>query len=191
MSRRIIGTRGKVNYLDTDHWFDRVLPAYGLTDPKFSEEDFAALAQSPFGILYDGGKDPASSEFTAAFNTIRKFNEQVSAQNAEIQGGNNFQLKAVNKWLELHRPEASGVNRVPPVERGFGDDLWNPASEADRKLVYYLNRYCYRCHSSVFYNVFDRAAVKARADSGSITERATNIDGPGFWMPQDKIFLAS
>ena len=184
----ISAARGKVNYLDTDHWFDRVFPAYGLTDTKYSEEDFTALAESPFGILYDGGKDTSSAAFASAFDRIRRFNEEVSLQNADIPGSNNFQLRAVTRWLELHKPQAFGVNHVPPAERGFGDELWNPASESDRKLVYYLNRYCYRCHSSVLYNVFDRAAVKAKASSGAIEERTTDISNPGYWMPQDRIF---
>ncbi|MER9375418.1 hypothetical protein [Mesorhizobium sp. M0491] len=178
--------RGKLNFLDTDHWFDRVLPEYGLTDSKFNEEDFTSLAQSPFGLLYDGGKDTAAPEFASAFDAIRKFNEEVKAQNTEVGGGNNFQLNAVTKWLELHGPGASGINRVPPAGRGFGTDPWNPAREEDRKLVYYLNRYCYRCHSSVSYNVFDRAAVAQRV--AGINERAVDVGDSGFWMPQDRIF---
>jgi hypothetical protein len=182
------GRRVKLNYLDTDHWFDRVTPAYGLEDAKFSEEDFTSLSQSPHGVLYDGGKDSTTSKFRAAFAVIRRINEEIKAQNSDVAGPNNFQLNAVAKWLDLHRPDASDSKHVPPYERGFGAPTWDPANTNDRTLLYYLNRYCYRCHSSVRYNVFDRNAVKGLAATGRIEERVLDIGAPDRWMPQDRIF---
>ncbi|MGR9159701.1 hypothetical protein [Rhizobium leguminosarum] len=178
--------KGKLNYLDTDHWFDRVFPSYGLAEAKFDQEDFTALAQSPFGMLYDGGKDISTADFASAFAAIRKFNEEVKAQNEATGVVGNFQLEAVKKWLDLHRSDNQGDKHVPPYERGFGNEPWDPDDVEDRKLVYYLNRYCYRCHSSVKYNVFDRAAVKSRRFN--FPERLTDISDPGNWMPQDRIF---
>lgn len=177
-----IPSRGKLNFLDTDHWFDRVTPAYGLADAKFSQDDFIALSQSPFGVLYDGEKDTASAKFKAAFDVIRELNNEIKAQNEDVGGGNNFQLNAVKKWLDLH---ASDHQHVPPFKRGFGAKLWDESTE-QKTLVYYLNRYCYRCHSSVRFNVFDRQAVTAR--SAGIEDRVLEISSATRWMPQDRIF---
>jgi hypothetical protein len=179
-----VRTRVKLNYLDTDHWFDRVTPAYGLNDAKFSQEDFKALGQSFHGVIYDGGKDTTTSKFKGAFRVIQRLNEEIKEQNADVAGPNNFQLAAVTKWLELHATEAG---HIPPFQRGFGTSpVWDPQSDSHKKLIYYLNRYCYRCHSSVRYNVFDRAAVRGRASQ--IEERVLEINGPDIWMPQDRIF---
>jgi hypothetical protein len=177
--------KAKANYLDTDHWFDRVTPSYGLAGDEFKEEDFTAITQSPFGVLYDGGKDFSTPEFSAAFVVIRKLNEAIRTQNADIGGTNNFQLNAVTKWLDLH-PVTVANSHVPPYKRGFGSEIWDENNERDRALLYYLNRYCYRCHSSLRYNVFDRAAVVQRV--GDIEERLLDISAAENWMPQDRIF---
>jgi hypothetical protein len=180
--------KGKANLLDTDHWFDRVQPSYGVAEgssPWYKEEDFTALAASTFGVLYDGGKDPAKPEFAEAFDVIRRLNQEIKAQN-ELAGGSgpaNFQLRAAEKWLALH---ASSSAHVPPFARGFGVQTWDASNQTHRKLLYYLNRYCYRCHSSVRYNVFDLSAVRARA--GSIRGRVLELEDASFWMPQDRIF---
>ena len=176
----------KANYLDTDHWIDRVTPNYGLSDPKFSQEDFTALAGSSYGVLYDAGKDAAADRFKKAFDVIRALNQDIRDQNARVVGGNNFQLNAVTRWLDLHKPDKFGNNHAPPYERGFGNQLWDRSNDDQRKILYYLNRYCYRCHSSVRYNVFDREAVVGRI--GTISGRVQNIDDPSSWMPQDRIF---
>jgi hypothetical protein len=182
--------RGKVNYLDTDHWFDRVTPDYGVNEQKYKEEDFTALAESPCGMLYDGGKDAADDKFQKAFGVIRQLNDEIANQNSRLGEAGNFQLGAVRRWLDMHKPDGLGTSHVPPYERGFGDERWDPSNETHRKLLYSLNRYCYRCHSSVKYNVFDLKAVKARIDSISdpIPERVVNITDPTVWMPQDRIF---
>ena len=178
--------QGKANYLDTDHWFDRVTPNYGVDEEKFKQEDFTALAQSPYGILFDGGKDIASDRFRKAFDTIRKLNEEIKDQNAVLGEAENFQLGAVRRWLDLHKPDAFGDSHVAPFERGYGDQKWDPSNNNHRRMLYFLNRYCYRCHSSVAYNVFDREAVKERV--GSISRRLLEINRSDKWMPQDRIF---
>jgi hypothetical protein len=75
---------------------------------------------------------------------------------------------------------------IPPYKRGFGNDIWSETSAVDKKVLYYLNRYCYRCHSSVRYSVFDRAAVKSRI--GVISERVKMVNkvDEAEWMPQDR-----
>jgi hypothetical protein len=190
---------GKVNYLDTDHWFDRVNPSFGLADGKFGKEDFTALRQlealSPprHGILYDGGPDLTTPQFKAAFEVIRRLNVEIKAQNLDaavnpdIAAAANFPLRAVTKWLELHDPAAADAARhVPPSQRGFGPQPWDPTNERDRTLLYYLDRYCYRCHSSIKYHVFERQEVLKR--KGDIEARLTELQDATVWMPQDRMF---
>lgn len=176
--------RAKLNYLDTDHWIDRVVPNYGLSDASFKEEDFTALQNSPYDLIFDGEKNP--EKFQRAFDVIRLLNEEIRDQNQAVGGPNNFQLNAVLRWLELHQVGKFGPKHAPPYERGFGNRLWDPSNDEHRKVVYYLNRYCYRCHSSVNYNVFDREAVEGRIPT--IYGRVVDIVDAESWMPQDRIF---
>lgn len=183
--------RGKLNFLDTDHWFDRVTPQYGVDggSPLYRQEDFTALAGGPYGVLYDAGKDPAQPQFERALKTIRAMNNEISDQNVrsgQAGGGIPFQAQAAKKWIDLHTASAQ---HVPPYKRGFGATVWDENDQTQRKALYFLNRYCYRCHSSVIYNVFDKAAVKPRisSTSGSIKERILNVEDLLVWMPQDRI----
>ena len=183
-------SNGKLNFLDTDHWFDRVKPDYGLADARFSQEDFTALTQA---ILPDGGADTTTPQFKKAFDVLRLLNTEIKAQNqdaatvSDINAPANFQIRAVSKWLELHDPGRPDATRhVPPYQRGFGISPWDPASNQDRTLVYYLNRYCYRCHSSIRYSVFERSAVLNIR--GDIMDRVVELNDLKIWMPQDRIF---
>lgn len=179
-------TRTKLNFLDTDHWFDRVTPQYGVQEAGFAQEDFTGLAASPHGILYDGGTDLTSSRFKEAFEVIRQINKEFRDQNALLGPLNNFQLQAADKWLELHEPARFDIRRAPPYERGIGTTSWEPTNADHRKILYFLNRYCYRCHSSVRFSVFDRAAVTQKA--GEMIDRIKDTSTAEFWMPQDRIF---
>jgi hypothetical protein len=190
-----VRTNGKLNFLDTDHWFDRVTPTYGLADPKFAQEDFTALSQSPYGVFYDGGTDLTTEKFKGAFAAIRRVNEEIRAQNTDVAvepaigAPTNFQLRAVSKWLDLHAPvTADPVRHVPPYERGLGANPWDPANNDHRILLYYFNRYCYRCHSSIKYSVFDRGAVKDEMATSEIQNRVLELNTDYYWMPQDRIF---
>ena len=57
---------------------------------------------------------------------------------------------------------------------------------ADRILLYYLDRYCYRCYSSIRYHVFERQEVLKR--KGDIEARLTELQDATLWMPQDRMF---
>ncbi len=73
---------------------------------------------------------------------------------------------------------------VEPLERRFDvTPVWAAGASPDKDLLPMLNRYCYRCHSSVAYHVFDRAAVKAR--QGSIIGRVQSTNDR-VRMPQDR-----
>ena len=190
----------KVNYLDTDHWFDRVTPAYGIAPADgahFQQEDFTGLAASPHGVIYDGGKDRTTDEgrarFKAAFEVIRKLNQEIVTQNTNAQA--QFQRRAVEKWLKNHLPNDAqlppdqrgfGDEHVPPYKRAFGNAPWQEDKPEHRKMIYYFNRYCYRCHSSVAYHVMDRDGVLSVLDT--MPERLVERQNALRWMPQDRFF---
>jgi hypothetical protein len=75
---------------------------------------------------------------------------------------------------------------VPPHQRGFGPHPWDPANERERILRYYLDHYCYWCHSSIKYHVFERQEVLKR--KGDIEARVTELQDAIVWMPQDRMF---
>ena len=137
-----------LNYLDTDHWFDRL------------DDDFASLKTANTPLLFDAHtNDTSQPSFAQAFDVIRRFNEEALAQD-EIAEANSFEAQAARTWLKLH---AQSDQHFPPVGRGFsltGASVWQPSEAAG---LAELNRYCFRCHGSVRFSVFDRAAVVERA----------------------------
>ena len=153
---------GKVNYLDTDHWIDR------------TGDDFKSV--NPADVLVDGE--------ALGYDTIRKLNTEIESQNsAVITGSNpNFALLAVRKWLDLHK-EGQPNRHAPPFERGLvnaaGDPVWTAGADPDQQLLPLMNQYCFRCHSSVRFHVFQKKAVVQR--KSSIVSRVTSGN-----MPQDR-----
>jgi hypothetical protein len=150
--------RQKVNFLDTDHWFDRVQDG----------DDFAFLRKESFGVLFDGGKDETIPKFAAAFDVLRRLNTEIREQNERVEADPSkpsFQLRAITRWLQLH---ASGDNthkdvfaRALPPLTGAGP-AWEATTEPDKQLLPLMNQFCYRCHSSIIYGVFDRNEVACR-----------------------------
>lgn len=147
----------KVNYLDTDHWIDR------------TGDDFQRVRKED--VLVDG---------QGSFPTFRQLNNEIRQQNAAVVPSTDFALLAADKWLELHR---NNDQHIDPLDRGFGNLPWNGQSEVDKSLLPLLNRYCFRCHSSIKYHVFQREAVLRRKNS-----IITRLDSttPGFLMPLDR-----
>jgi hypothetical protein len=151
----------KVNYLDTDHWLDRVQPG----------DDFPDVPKG--NVLPDG---------TASFQSFRTMNEEVLAQNKQVDA-NGFAVLAVSKWLDLH---PNGLGHAPLFERALKrpgtSTIWNKQNSVDAKLLPLLNRNCFRCHSSVSYHVFEKRAVVLRKDSmAKLLE-----EKPEKKMPQDR-----
>jgi len=171
-------TRPKLTFLDTDHWFDRVQPG----------DDFTALATVPWGVVYDGGKvtadggsTPTTTAFDDAFAVIRTLNTEIQAQNtAAGPVNNNLHLRGAANWLRLHQTSSA---YIPAVQRGFGSNTWTPGNTGDEALLPLLNRFCYRCHSTVRYSIFEKQAVLARKDE--IHERLETTD-LNTVMPQDR-----
>jgi hypothetical protein len=180
---------GKLNYLDTDHWYDRVQEG----------DDFAQLRPSPHGVLFDGGKiaadggtAPPDARYAEAFKVLFALNQEIHEQNRAVSPS-SFVTLAVSTWLKLHT-DASGQPvpaHVPMLQRGLprttpqGIVQWTPGNPTDEALLPLLNRYCYRCHSSVRYHVFDRVAVKNRARA-MISRIQTPEFQPDLTMPQDR-----
>lgn len=163
-----------VNYLDTDHWFDR------LDDPKFAGLKTAATA-----LLFDAGSnDSTQPAFAKAFDVIRRFNEEALGQNSLVRS-TSFEAQAARTWLKLH---AQSDEHFPPVARGFSPTGAQPWQQSEAEGLDRLNRYCFRCHGSVHFSVFDRAAVLSRA--GDIQQRINPSERQkqriGFKMPPDQ-----
>jgi len=156
----------KVNYLDTDHFIDR------------TGDDFKKV--NPASVIVDGAP---------AYDTFRALNTAIVAQNEAVGGKGKFAWLAGMKWLELHAKNSPDANRhVPPLRRGFvanaGDKVWTAGNAVDEQLLPMLNQYCYRCHSSVRYHVFQKQVVFDRKDrlKGYVS---------GDLMPQDRKFDAA
>jgi hypothetical protein len=181
----------RLQYLDTDHWLDRVEP----------DDDFAAVGASRWGALVDAGKDADSPRFERTMSIVKQLNREILAQNRladEVWRRRNseqappagFQTRAAANWvLRLHNPFSG---HVPPAERGIPSadqhTIWNPSNPAESALVRLLNQYCFRCHSSVRYHVFDKAAVLEVIEKETGRRR---IDKMRDWidagmMPQDR-----
>jgi hypothetical protein len=162
-----------VNYLDTDHWFDRL------------DNDFASLKSTNTSLLFDAHtNDPSQASFGPVFDAIRRFNEEALSQNSAVHN-DSFEGQAARTWLKLH---AQSDEHFAPIDRSFPagkGPAWQP-SEADG--LNRLNRYCFRCHGSVRFSIFDRQTVVERA--GIMRQRINPSQQqakiPGFKMPPDR-----
>jgi hypothetical protein len=134
-------------------------------------------------VLYDGRKD--ESDFEQAFNVLRELNREIEAQNKSVPPAQSFQLRAVTKWLELHEKDSGHkdvfARALRPASSG---DPWKADNPTDKELLPLLNRYCFRCHSSLKFNVFDRPAVVRRKKD--ILENMTRVLTDEKKMPQDR-----
>jgi hypothetical protein len=167
----------KLAILDSDHWLDRVQPG----------DDFERLgAQAArLPVLYDTLGQTKAQQNAGAYRVLRQVNQEIARQNAAIEK-EGFETRFAENWLRLH--ETSGEH-VPIMERGIpgpNGERWDPQNKLDRQLLPLLNRYCYRCHSSLIYNVFDKAAVIDELGFGDLLGRI-NSDDPNYRMPQDRL----
>jgi len=141
--------RARANYLDTDQWHDAM------------DFDFSALAgTTTYGVVFDGGRDVTTPAYKRAMVTLRSLNGGIVQQNSGIDT-TDFKYKAGKKWVDLH---ATQDGPVPPAQRALEVTpgvVWSPANAEEQELLKLLNHYCFRCHSSTKYNVFDKAGVRA------------------------------
>lgn len=128
-----------LDYLDTDHWGDRILPG----------DDFNGLASKP---LVDAG----------TFGVIQQVNQLIAQQNAAAQPDSMLR-NAADQWVSYHL--INGEQPKPLFERAHSNSgsavKWDPNNPVDRDLLPKLNRYCFRCHGSVRFDVFDKEMVIA------------------------------
>src|SRR5262249_30505317 len=149
------------------------------------DDDFAALNAPGTPVVFDAGSnDTNNSAFTRAFDVIRRFNEEALAQNVAVEP-DGFETQAARTWLRLH---ARSDEHFPPTARGFSTTagpIWQ-ASEANGLRL--LNRYCFRCHGSVSFSVFDRPTVVGNAGLiiQHIDPNAQQQRIDGWKMPPDR-----
>ncbi|HEY1954402.1 MAG TPA: hypothetical protein VGH28_02295 [Polyangiaceae bacterium] len=126
-----------LNYLDTDHWFDRIAPG----------EDFAKLTAP---VIFDSG----------GFDVIRELNTEMRDQNQRVQPG-SVQQRAASHWLDLHASSAQHVDNLAlrALAPDGGATRWNAKDPNDMTALKRLNHYCFRCHGSVEFDVFDKAML--------------------------------
>ncbi|NTG32406.1 hypothetical protein G6L08_35285 [Agrobacterium rhizogenes] len=140
----------KLNYLDTDQWYDMM--AFGEFPSTLGTYD----------VLFDGGLDHGSAGYAQTFDVVRKLNEFVREQNAQSLHQNEtdlFKLQAAEKWLTLHKTSVDPVEAIHrALDLGNGSAVWQDTKD-DRRLLALLDQYCFRCHSSIRYSVFDKQAV--------------------------------
>jgi hypothetical protein len=137
----------KLNYFDTDHWFDR------------TKDDFQKLPPG-VGVLFDGGPDTASEQFQKAFGVFQKLNAEVLAQNTIVDARTEtFQSRAVARWLDLHKQNMAFVDIFDRNIAPSGGQQWTKDNPIDRQVLPLLNRYCFRCHSSIAFHMFDKDLV--------------------------------
>ncbi len=189
---------GKLNYLDTDHWFDRVA----------ADDDFPFILTTRHGVLLDGGQDQSSAQFRDAFEVVRKLNAEIKLQNElKDAAGLTFQVRSVRNWVRLHQAFDGHVGILEDTDAdGFLDrsitgtpsisanpnDRWRKNDRIDESLFPLLNRFCYRCHSSLAYTVYDRSAVveRSRSTDPVLQEFVSNPNRLVPFMPQDRVLAA-
>jgi hypothetical protein len=166
--------REALNYLDTDHWHDRVQAG----------DDFADVDAAGHGVVFDGGRDTTTPRFRTAFDVIRQLNREIRDQNRVAVGDYSFQYRAVDSWLDRHETD---VRYLATIDRPIpGVHAWTPGAAPDDELLPILNRYCYRCHSSVRYHVFDRDAVADPRRRARMIDFIRETDPKKVRMPQDR-----
>jgi hypothetical protein len=164
-------TRSMVNYLDTDHWYDRL------------DNDFPALRASGLPLVFDAQtNDAAAPSYQRAFDVIRRFNREADAEVHAAQPTHDEAL-ASQKWLQLH---ATNDEHFPPIARAIGSTpQWSAQNPNDVEVLARLNQYCFRCHGTVKFSAFDRQAVRTlRPD---IKERIRADAAIGERMPPDRV----
>jgi hypothetical protein len=161
-----------INYLDTDHWFDRL------------ENDFPELKTNAPALLFDAQtNDPASIAYILAFDVIRRFNEEADEQVRTAQRAHDETL-ASQKWILLHE---TSNKHFPPLDRAIGpQQRWSTQDPDDAKVLGLLNQYCFRCHGTVKFSVFNKQAL-IDIKMQPIMEQRLSTNAPiGIIMPPDR-----
>ena len=112
-------------------------------------QDFEGL-KAP--VLFDPG----------TFGTILLLNDEILRQNIAAQP-DSVMRRAAEHWLSTHLRQ--GPAPEPLFNRSIkavpGSAVWNDADPVDAELLPKLNRFCFRCHGSVLFDVMDKGMVLA------------------------------
>lgn len=162
--------RSMVNYLDTDHWFDRL------------GNDFPALKTQGLPLLFDAKTNAASAlSFQFAFDVIRRFNDEADAQARKAQPKHD-EVLAAQRWLDIH---AKNNEHVLIIDRAIGPNpRWSVQNTNDTVVLDALNQYCFRCHGSVKFSVFNKQSVHDRRVI--LKQRIDRDAALGMKMPPDR-----
>ncbi|HZM04972.1 MAG TPA: hypothetical protein VFC44_18380 [Candidatus Saccharimonadales bacterium] len=164
--------RAMVNYLDTDHWFDRL------------ENDFPNLKASSLPLLFDANTNETTSPaYKSAFDVIAIFNAEADAEVKKAQPQHDEALASA-KWLEIH---ATNYSHVQPTDRAIGNDpRWSPNDTNEVRILSSLNQYCFRCHGTVKFSVFNKEEIR-RPEFRALLNQAVRNDTPLLLrMPPDR-----
>lgn len=162
--------RPVLNFMDTDHWFDRL------------NNDFPQLKTSKLAVLYDAEtNDPTAPKFKRAFDRIKTFNREADLHAHQAQPKHDETLASA-KWLEIHETKFAPV---PPIQRTIGGaPQWSADNQGEAAALETMNQYCYRCHGTVKFSVFNKQATWERR--ANITQRLAPDAILGLRMPPDR-----
>jgi hypothetical protein len=126
-----------LDFLDTDHWEERVSPT----------DDFDRL-RAP--ILADPG----------TFAVVQQLNAEILRQNTAAQPQSMLR-RAAEHWVAWHLVHGDAREHLfdRSLKNPSGDAVWNPSDPVDAELLPHLNRYCYRCHGTVLFDVLDKQMI--------------------------------
>lgn len=154
-----------LDYLDTDHWQDRIAKG----------DDFEGL-KAP--VLFDPG----------TFGVILLLNQEIQKQNAAAQPDSVLR-RAAEHWLTWHleqgeKPEAL-FDRA--LQASANSPRWNASDPTDAELLPKLNRFCFRCHGSVKFDVMDKEMVLALTSKlNAALYPRDQVPDPRAAMPPDR-----
>jgi hypothetical protein len=162
--------RSMLNFLDTDHWFDRL------------NNDFPKFKTSNGALLYDAGtNDPADQKFKDAVEVIRTFNEEAHKHAQQAQPKHDESLAAA-KWLDIHK---TNYVPVPPIRRTIGAaPQWSGEDANEVAVLETMSQYCYRCHGTVKFSIFNKKSLLENRDK--LLQRLDAGAEVGLKMPPDR-----
>ncbi|MDW8244729.1 MAG: hypothetical protein RMJ88_16090 [Thermogemmata sp.] len=130
-------------FFDTDYFQDRT--ACG--------EDFAVVGNSPWGTLFDAGKNPKAQCYRRGVEVFWRLNHEMLAPTLQVD--QNEELPStigLRNWLRRHgEQKLTNADHLPPIKRGIPvglrgqnnpDKEWSQNDPLDRELLPLLNRYC-------------------------------------------------
>src|SRR5262249_23745894 len=109
------------------------------------------------------------------------FNEEADFQVHKAQPKHDEAL-ASSKWSALH---SESVAHFPPVQRSIGPKPWQQSDDSEVKALGVFNLYCFRCHGTVQFSVFDK--IKVLSLSADINDRIGVDADIEERMPPDRV----